>query len=331
MTNGLWSISNSNSEARGIAPHTSVDGAPGVGTWREPVAAVQSIASRWDTVGSAARAAADAAARRADVDLRAVDTLWEITAVADLLAGIWERPGEPPMPAELLRALTHSGNYVVAAHQNERIVGALVGFLGRHDEIAHLHSHILGVRDDARVGGVGFALKQHQRAWALERGLDTIDWTFDPLVRGNAFFNIAKLGAMGHAYSVNFYGEMPDVINKGDESDRVVVRWKLTDPKVDRAARGVPMLPDIDALRASGAAVALTVADGGTPRRGASGGDLVLAQIPSDIVELRRHDAPAAAEWRCALREVMTEGFANGLRVTAMSREGWYVLSAAGG
>lgn len=292
------------------------------------MAAVQSVVSRWEADGAAARAATAAATRRADVELRPVESLAEVTATADLLGAIWEQPGEPPMPTELLRALTHSGNYVVAAHQDGRVVGALVGFFGRHGDEAHLHSHILGVRDDARVGGIGFALKLHQRAWALERGVDTIIWTFDPLARGNGFFNIGKLAAVGHEYKVDFYGSMPDVINRGDESDRLVVQWSLNEPAVDRATRGVQHLPDLDALRSAGAAVALSVGDDGSPVLGQGGADVVLAQVPRDAVQLRQRDPAAAMQWRLALRGAMTDAFASGLCVNGMTRDGWYVLSA---
>lgn len=293
------------------------------------MAAVQPLVSRWDAVCDAAREAAAAAAGRAAVELRAIESLDDVTAAVELLSGIWERPGEPPMSTELLRALTHSGNYVVGAHQDGRLVGALIGFFGRSGESTHLHSHILGVRGDARVGGVGFALKVHQREWALGRRIDSIVWTFDPLVRGNAFFNITKLGAIGQDYHVNFYGSMPDSINQGDDSDRLVVRWPLAHPAVAVAAGGAPRLPDIEALQADGAAVGLVVGADGSPVLGDSGGDVVLAQVPSDAVALRQDDTAAAMDWRRALRGVMTAAFERGLTVTGVTRDGWYVLSAA--
>lgn len=292
------------------------------------MAGVESLVSRWEDVAANARAATDDAARRAAVELRPADSLADIQRAAELLGGIWTRPGEPPVATELLRALDHSGNYVVCAHQDGRLVGALVGFLGRAHGEDHVHSHILGVRDDARVGGVGFALKLDQRAWALERGLRVITWTYDPLSRGNAFFNIAKLAAVGRTYHVNFYGDMPDVINDGDESDRVLVRWELDDRFVEAASRGTPQQPDVVALRARGAVTGLVVDGDGAPRRTSPTGDVILAQVPRDIVELRRTDPAAAMDWRRALRDVMTDAFDRGLRITGMTREGWYVLSA---
>ena len=276
--------------------------------------------------------ATEAAIRRAGVELRAIETLEEIAEVSALLGGIWERPGEPPMPTELLRAFAHSGNYVMGAYRDGRLVGSLVGFLGRHDSETHLHSHILGVRGDARVHGVGFALKLHQRAWALARDIDTIVWTFDPLARANAFFNLAKLGAVGHEYEVDFYGSMPDVINEGDESDRLVVRWHLAEPAVADAAAGVPLQPDVEALKAAGATVALAVgADGSALVGEPVDGEPLLMQIPEDVVSLRRRDAAAAMAWRRALRRVVTRALANGLTVSGVTRDGWFVLDTRRG
>ena len=77
---------------------------------------------------------------------------------------------------------------------------------------------------------VGYALKLHQRAWALQRGIATITWTFDPLVRRNAYFNLAKLGVRATRYLPNFYGAMQDPINAGDDTDRLLVDWDLASP-----------------------------------------------------------------------------------------------------
>ena len=46
--------------------------------------------------------------------------------------------------------------------------------------------------------------------------MDTIVWTFDPLVRRNARLNLIKLGADVDGFEVDFYGNMDDGINSGD-------------------------------------------------------------------------------------------------------------------
>ena len=139
----------------------------------------------------------------------------DLRALERLFADIWGRPGESPIVADVLMALVHSGNYVAGAHLDGGLVGGLVGWLGGSppDHLL-LHSHILGVVAEGR--GLGFDLKQHQRLWCLERGVKVMEWTFDPLVRRNAYFNFNKLGAEAREYLVNFYGEMTDGINAGE-------------------------------------------------------------------------------------------------------------------
>src|SRR5690348_10263716 len=148
----------------------------------------------------------------------------ELREVAELFAIVWERPGEPPIGSDVLRALSHSGNYIAGARSDGRLIGGIAGWLGMH--VAgdlHMHSHILGVLPGDEARGLGFALKQHQRAWCLERGVRAVEWTFDPLVRRNAHFNFTKLGAEAAHYLVDFYGPMDDGINTGDESDRILM------------------------------------------------------------------------------------------------------------
>jgi predicted GNAT superfamily acetyltransferase len=49
-------------------------------------------------------------------------------------------------------------------------------------------------------------LKLLQREEALDRGIELIEWTFDPLEIKNAYLNIEKLGAIARRYNINQYG-----------------------------------------------------------------------------------------------------------------------------
>lgn len=267
-------------------------------------------------------------AGEAGVKLVGPDAIEQLHTVANLWRDIWDRQGEPPVSAELLRALVHSGNYLGAAHRDGEIVGALLGFFGGDDEGPdHLHSHILGVAPGARVAGVGFALKQHQRLWALERGIDRITWTYDPLVAANGWFNLGKLGAEGVDYLVNFYGPMPDSINGGDESDRVLVRWDLASQKAQQAASGKTGAIDLDEARAQGAEVALEIDPDGRPALRDTGAEVRLCQVPRDIVAVRVTSPEVAREWRFAMRDAVTSAAARGLHISGVARGGWYILS----
>jgi predicted GNAT superfamily acetyltransferase len=224
-----------------------------------------------------------------------------------------------------LKALAHSGSYVTGGYVAGTLVGGLVGWFGGvpPGEL-HLHSHILGVVPGSGAHGMGYELKQHQRRWCLERGVKVIEWTTDPLVRRNAYFNLTKLGARARRYLVNVYGEMTDGINAGEESDRLLITWQLD------AGRGLE--PELDELRRGGAVEALSVGAAGEPVTTAatiSYAHVLLCQVPDDIVALRRTDPPLARAWRMALRRAFTDAIAAGYEVSGATRSGWYVLETA--
>jgi predicted GNAT superfamily acetyltransferase len=258
--------------------------------------------------------------------------LADLQELGALLAAIWDRPDNAPINADLLKALAHSGNYVAGARAGGRLVGGLVGWLGKTgDDEIHLHSHILGVVPDSQVSGVGFDLKQDQRRWCLDRGVRTVQWTTDPLVSRNAYFNLTKLGARASDYLVNFYGVMTDGLNAGEESDRLLVSWVLDSPQARSAAERGAAEPDLEGLVRDGAAPVLSVGPAGEPvPGGASGARVLICQVPQDIVAMR-HEAPAVARaWRLSLRRAMQDAIGAGYGVTGATRSGWYVLESTG-
>ncbi|HYL70243.1 MAG TPA: GNAT family N-acetyltransferase [Candidatus Dormibacteraeota bacterium] len=223
--------------------------------------------------------------------------------LAELFATIWGVPGELPLDPSTLRALSHSGNYVAGAYSDDQLVGGLIGWLGGHPtHDLHLHSHILGVLPETAARGVGFALKQHQRSWCMARGVKSIQWTFDPLVRRNAYFNLVKLGAGAVEYLIDFYGTMDDGINAGDSSDRVLVSWELGAVRATAAAAGHPLAP--------------------RPGPGA-----LLVPVPDDIVAIRRNDPALARRWRQEVRDALGGAMSRGYRITGFSRGFEYVLA----
>ena len=257
-------------------------------------------------------------------ELHEVDELRELER---LFAAVWEIPNEPPIGSDLLTALAHSGNYVVGAREGGRLVGGLGGWLGGSPphEI-HMHSHILGVVAEGQVRGLGFQLKQHQRRWCLDRGIKVLEWTFDPLVRRNAHFNLTKLGAEAREYLVNFYGQMSDGLNAGEESDRLLIRWRLDSPQVEAAAGGGAAEPAIEQLIRDGASVVLSVGPSGEPVAAPPSSKVRLCQVPEDIVAVRRANPALAHSWRLAVRQAMSAAFDSGYGVSGATRTGWYVL-----
>lgn len=275
---------------------------------------------------TAAVRAADAAARAAGVHIRELSVRADLDAVYRLFSDIWRPdPTNPPVTSELLRALAKAGNYVVGAFDGDELVGACVGFFGEPARGA-LHSHIAGVSGAARGRSVGFALKVHQRAWSMLRGAAAVAWTFDPLVRRNAYFNLVKLAAGAEEYLTNFYGGMHDAINGDDDTDRVLIHWQLDSPAVDAACLGTASPADARAAQQAGAAIALGVSAHGFPALGTLDARTLLVAVPPDIEGLRLSDPGCGKDWRLAVRDVLGGLMADGARVTGFDPAGWYVL-----
>jgi predicted GNAT superfamily acetyltransferase len=274
-----------------------------------------------DTDAERAVEAADSAAQASGVVVRELTELIEV----DLYAAIWGRDQSPPMSLELLRAFTKAGNYVGGAFDGDVLVGACVGFFHAPAEDA-LHSHIAAVSPRAAGQHVGFALKLHQRAWALLRGVSEIAWTFDPLVSRNAYFNLVKLGARPVEYLPNFYGAMLDTINGQDDSDRLLVRWPLRDPAVVAACAGRPVPFVVADEVAGGAEVALGIGADCRPRPGRLDAATALVAVPPDISRLRATDPALAHDWRLAVRDCLTALVADGAHIAGFDRAGWYVV-----
>lgn len=277
-----------------------------------------------DDAGACAQRAAEAC----HITVADLHELTEQRAAADLLCRVWgARSTDQLINAATIRALAHSGNYVVGAYRAGQLIAASVAFLGLDDGLddqrtGHLHSHITGVDRTGQSAGVGYALKQHQRAWSLARGIPAVRWTYDPLVRRNAYFNLHKLGASAREYLPDFYGAMDDGVNTGDTTDRLYISWELASPIAIAAARG--HVSDVDP-RAIGAAVLLDRVDDEPVVRPADGPTLLVA-MPTDIEALRARDLGAGLRWRRAVREVLGSAFTRGYAVRDVTRDGYYVL-----
>ncbi len=263
------------------------------------------------------------------VEIRELSELEDLARLADLFADVWGRSGEPPISSDILKALAHSGNYLSGAFAEGRLIGGLVGWLGGHPPHGLLmHSHILAVLPDREARGLGFDLKQHQRRWCLVRGVKAMEWTTDPLVRRNAYFNLAKLGAEAPKYLVNFYGEMRDGINAGEESDRLLIRWHLDSSKAEEAAAGKAVEVDAERLRGWSNSEILSVGVDGEPVVETKSARVLICQVPEDIVALRASNPALARRWRLALRDALGGAMARGYYVNGATKSGWYVLES---
>lgn len=260
---------------------------------------------------------ANAAAERAGVTLRPLATLEDADLALDVMIATW---GEHQLlPREVIRAFQGSGNVPYGAFRGEHMLGYVLGFLGPDpDDGIHVHSHMLAVRPGVRHGGIGFALKLAQRAAALEAGVTVARWTFDPLQARNAYFNLEKLGAVADRFHRAYYGEMTDVLNRGDRSDRLEARWDLG-PEPREGAVG---------QEASGFAVLAREGDPPAPSAvRMPQGERAVVEVPPDYPALKELDPGLARAWRQAAAEALEACFALGMVATGFLRDGAYVFT----
>jgi predicted GNAT superfamily acetyltransferase len=255
-------------------------------------------------------------------ELRQLSGPAEMADASALLAEVFGAPSES-MPVDLLTAVACAGGFVGGALVGGRLVGVAVGFgeispPGTPAVPMGLHSHVAAVRGSARGLRVGQQLKWYQRAWALERGIRVIHWTFDPLVRRNAVMNLNRLGAVASTYYDNLYGTIGDALNAGMETDRLLVRWELDSPRVVAAQEG-------------------TGRTGSGPRSATGSGPTRLVRpvaptrtiaTPPDIETLVRTNLPAARAWRRAQRDEFHRLRA-GWSVTGVDGDGNYEVEYA--
>jgi predicted GNAT superfamily acetyltransferase len=259
---------------------------------------------------------------------RELNTAAEYEAAVDLEMLVWQMDGRGAVPTHLMQAVAHSGGCVLGAFAAAHLVGLSLAFIARFTPTAAytLWSHLTAVHPAYQSQGVGYGLKQAQREWALAQGYTQIGWTFDPLQRRNAHFNLRRLGARVVQYHPNFYGEMQDGLNKGSPSDRLQVLWQLDSPRV------LASLTNATANLPVTEAPFLVWGDAaGNPHYAvpaAYSAAVYALEVPFDLASLKQHP-PRLQAWHSAVRTAFLSAFAAGyvaVDFVTESTRAWYIL-----
>ena len=236
------------------------------------------------------------------IEIRVAHTPADSALIAELFDKVWDV--KSMVSPEIMTASLHNGGYgsvvYIGSGDRRRVVGAAFALVGRALpglNGPNLHSHATGVLPEFVGKGIGEMIKRHQWDWAKENGFDSITWTFDPLVRRNAHFNLVKLGARVLGYHQNFYGELDDGINAGEQSDRVLVRWDVVGVIAPLANSFVEPTPNS-----------------------------MVIETPVDIEQLRKTDRVHSDGWRARQRAAFESAELNGLQVVGLSNDFSYVL-----
>jgi predicted GNAT superfamily acetyltransferase len=164
--------------------------------------------------------------------IRELGTHEELREVVALQKTIWGFEDADLLPFRMLVVATKIGGQLLGAFDGNRMIAFCLAIPGlKEDGKPYLHSHMLGVLGEYRNHGVGRQLKLRQRDDALARGIDLIEWTFDPLEIKNAHFNVERLGAIVRRYLRNQYGASSSPLHGGLPTDRLVAEWWIREPR----------------------------------------------------------------------------------------------------
>jgi predicted GNAT superfamily acetyltransferase len=167
------------------------------------------------------------------VVIRSCHGLDELRACVALQKEVWNFTDAELIPLRMFVVADKVGGQVMGAFVGSDMVGFALSVPGTRSGHVYLHSHMLAVRKDHRNSGLGRRLKLLQREDALSRGIELIEWTFDPLEIKNAYLNIEKLGAITRRYNINQYGITSSPLQGGLPSDRLIAEWWLKSKRVE--------------------------------------------------------------------------------------------------
>ena len=217
----------------------------------------------------------------------------EFEACIRLERQVWRSSDIDVVPLPLFVVSSETGGQVLGAFCGPELVGFTLAIAGWRGGKPFLHSHMTAVSDGYRDRGIGRRLKLYQREDALARGIHLVEWTFDPLVTKNAYFNLVRLGAIARRYLPNAYGITTSPLHGSLPTDRLVAEWHLRSARVRRvlAAKAAAAAPSKKAVRIG---------------------------IPSHIEEWRSTDPSRAREFQSHVRAEFQKWLSKGYAATAV-------------
>src|SRR6202521_2358236 len=175
---------------------------------------------------------------RDDIVIRPCHGIEDFESCSRVEREVWKSADVDIIPIPLFVVASETGGQVLGAFSGTDLVGFTLAIAGWRARKPFLHSHMTAVLAGHRDRGVGRRLKLYQREDALSRGIGLVEWTFDPLVTKNAYFNFMRLGAIARRFLPNAYGITTSPLHGSLPTDRLVAEWHLRSDRVLRVLAG---------------------------------------------------------------------------------------------
>jgi predicted GNAT superfamily acetyltransferase len=174
-----------------------------------------------------------------EIQIRMAAGLEEFQQCVEIQGAVWGYDDSDIVPRRMFLLAMKIGGQVVGAFAGDgKMIGFAMALPAYRDGKPYLHSHMLAVLPEYRNAGLGRRLKLAQRDDAIARGIERMEWTYDPLETKNAYLNIAKLGAISRRYEANFYGSSTSLLQGGLPTDRLYAEWWLRSERVESVLSG---------------------------------------------------------------------------------------------
>lgn len=252
----------------------------------------------------------------------------ELTSVDDLRLmqameqRIWACEDLDVSPVLLLVALVKSGALALGAFIDGQLKGFAFSVPGdRHGHRLHW-SHMTGIDDDLRSGGLGTQLKLEQARRVAARGYRRIQWTYDPLQSLNAYLNLVKLGARADEYAEHVYGDSSSELHRGAPTDRFIATWDLDAAGTPRRSE---LLARVDTEQAAPAGRVTRDHAGWdvyAPAHAVPRAPVVSLPVPARYSAMLQEAPDLARAWRLQTRAQFQDLFALGYEAVSFHRDG---------
>ncbi|MBN2517728.1 MAG: GNAT family N-acetyltransferase, partial [Candidatus Altiarchaeota archaeon] len=210
-------------------------------------------------------------------ELRDTEEFYDILKVQE---AVGFAPGVGTVAPHLFKAVAMKEppmGMVLGAYGGGEMIGYLYEFPTSLQEEHYMHGvHVI---PKCQGLGVGERMMLRMREIALERGINVVYWTYDPLEGKNASLYIRKCGARGVRYYKAYYKDVQGGFSDAVSNDRFLAKWELK---------------TIGGQKPEGVLDKIPIVEGGSAPQGKE----VLVEIPTDFTSLMGRDIGGARGWR---------------------------------
>lgn len=226
-----------------------------------------------------------------EISIRKLNDIDDLEKITDLQVQVWGFDYRDAIPAHIMKSIGVGPCTPLGAEIDGKMVGFIYTFPTPNPKKQYLH--MIGIHPDYQSKSVGEELFKEQLKQSQSYGIETLEWTYDPLECANAKLYIAKIGGIVEGeYQRDNYGNQ-DGINDGLPSDRLNVTWRVNSERVKKKFENKNER-SLDKI---------------------IGPEEILIEVHHNFQEIKKLDFDEAIKWRYDTRELFENFFSQGYHI----------------